>query len=366
MKPIALLSLTLLSIFNTLCAQLPGDLIITEYMADPEEVPDSEGEYIELYNTTFYPVNLNGCVIQDASQLSIAPTADVWIQPGEFAVVGASRVPYVNYYYPAAPPPFALNNTGGDQITVTCGGTLIAATSYSGGQPPGRSMELAATHLHTNGFTLESHYGPSSIPFRYNGVNTIDYGSPGHQGNTFVLPVELSWFEAEQLGSQVLLKWGTQTEANNSHFVVEHSTDGKPFLPAGRLSGAGDSQQPREYAFLHPEPEPGLNYYRLQQVDFDGTAAYSEIVSVELQPEENLLQLYPTAADNTLTIEWQQAPRQPISLSIFNMQGNIATTIKLDSQGRQAQLSVGNLPPGAYLLSAPHDGGQHSARFFKK
>ena len=366
MRNLILSSLTLLSYIQLLPAQLPGDLVISEYMANSEEVPNAEGEYIELYNTTFYAVNLNGCVIQDASALYIAPSTDVYIQPGEFAVVGASAVPYAHYYYPDAPPPFSLNNIGGDQITVTCGGTLIAATSYSANQPLGSSMELAATHLHNNGITQEGHYAPSSTPFRYNGASRNDYGSPGHAGNTFVLPIELSRFEARVVGRQVWLSWSTLTEQNNSHFVVEHSTDGQPFLPVGHLSGAGFSQEAREYEFMHQDPEPGLNYYRLQQVDFDGASSHSEILSVELERQGNPLQLYPTAVDNTLTIEWQQAPRQPLTLTLFDLQGKVATRLELAAQGQRAQLSVGHLPPGAYVLSVPQGRSLQQARFFKK
>ena len=366
MKNLILSPLTLLSFIQLLSAQLPGDLVISEYMANSEEVPDDQGEYIELYNTTFYAVNLNGCVIQDASALYIAPSTDVYIQPGEFAVVGASAVPYAHYYYPASPPPFSLNNTGGDQITVTCGGTLIAATSYSANQPLGSSMELAATYLHNNGVTQEGHYGPSSTPFRYNGVNGNDYGSPGHAGNTFVLPVELDRFEAKVAGRQVLLSWSTLTEQNNSHFVVEHSTDGQPFLPVGRLSGAGNSQEARKYEFMHQDPEPGLNYYRLQQVDFDGASSHSEILSVKLERLGSALQLYPTAVDNTLTIEWQQAPRQPLTLTIFDLQGKVATSLELATPSPHAQLSVGHLPPGTYMLSVSQGRATQQARFFKK
>ncbi|MCB0546269.1 MAG: lamin tail domain-containing protein [Phaeodactylibacter sp.] len=366
MKRFLLSSLMLLSCWGPFFAQLPGDLVISEYMANPEEVTNEQGEYIELFNTTFYPVNLNGCVIQDASNLYIALNTDLYVYPGEFAVVGASAVPYAHYYYPASPPPFSLNNLGGDQITVTCGGTLIAGTNYSGSQPAGVSMELSATHLHSNGITQEGHYVPSSTPFRYNGTSRNDYGSPGHAGNTFVLPVELAGFEARVAGRQVLLRWNTLSENNNSHFVVEHATDGQPFLPIGRLSGAGDSQEPRQYEFLHDEPEFGTNYYRLQQVDFDGASSHSEILAVELNSRKEPLRLYPTAVDHTLTIEWPQEPRQPLTLTIFDLQGRLATNIELTAQGRRTQLSVEHLPPGTYVLSVPQGRDVQQGRFFKK
>ena len=340
----------LIAIPAMLTAQYPGDLIITEFMAHSEEVPDDQGEYIELYNNTFYEVNLNGCVIQDGSALYVAPAEDVWIEPGEFAAVGRAAVPYARYYFPASPPPFNLNNIGGDQITVTCGGALVAGLTYTANQAAGVSMELAATNLHVGGITQEADYAPSTYPFRYLGVTTTDYGSPGYAGNTFVLPVTLRYFEASLEGRQTRLRWATETEQNNSHFVVEHSLDARQFGPIGEVPGAGTTTSPHEYAFTHTNPHPGLNYYRLRQVDYDGTATLFPLRAIEMPAWGQPMRIFPTVTGNILNLEFSTPATEPTVLSAYNLQGRQVVRRPIPPNTRTLQLDITTLPPGPYFL----------------
>ena len=331
-------------------AQYPGELIITEFMAHSEEVPDDQGEYIELYNTTFYPVNLNGCVLQDASNLFVAPTQDIWIEPGQFAVVGRSAVPDVVYYFPSAPPPFNLNNISGDQITLTCNGVLIAGLTYTANQTAGVAMELAATHLHDNGITQEANYGPSSYPFRYLGVSTVDYGSPGYGGNTFVLPITLSYFEVSMEGRNAVLRWASETEQNNSHFLVEHSTDARDFKTLVEIPGAGTTTEARQYTFTHTAPSPGINYYRLQQVDYDGTSTPSDVRTVSAPPLAEPFRLYPTEANEFITLELAEAPNETVQLAAFNLEGQQVAKWRLPAGQRLARLDISQFAGGSYFL----------------
>jgi len=84
------------------------------------------------------------------------------------------------------------------------------------------------------------------------------------------LPVELIRFDAKCENDVVRLTWTTGSESNNSHFNVERSADGFTFETMGEVPGAGTSQVPVDYLFLDERPL-ALAYYRLRQVDFDGT-----------------------------------------------------------------------------------------------
>ena len=347
-------------------AQYPGDLIITEFMAHSKGVPDNQGEYIEFYNTAFYPVNLNGCIIQDASSLFVAPAEDIWIEPGEFAVVGRSAVPFAVYYFPSSPPPFSLNNIGGDQISITCHGTLIAFVSYTANQTSGVAMELIDVDLHENGLTLEAHYVPATHQFRYNGASINDRGSPGFGGNTFILPVSLSHFQARLQGRQAILEWATASEQNNSHFIVEHSLDGEHYKGIGKLVGVGTTVEPQHYTFTHHAPRPGLNYYRLQQVDYDGTFSFSEIRPLEGPMPEQPFWLYPTEAADMLTLELAAPAKTDLRLEAYDLQGRKKAAYALPAGDRQAQLDVSGLPAGAYLLYWQGGGAAGSGRFFRR
>src|SRR5690606_20929585 len=96
------------------------------------------------------------------------------------------------------------------------------------------------------------------------------------------LPVSLTSFTAEKQNSVVKLNWTTASEQKNSHFDVLRSSDGKAFHSIAEVAGAGDLNEVRHYSYRDNNPFPGVNYYKLRQVDFDGTATESDIKAVTL------------------------------------------------------------------------------------
>jgi hypothetical protein len=357
-----------IGLYTLLCtlnqAQNPGDLVITEYMANPQDVPNDQGEYIEVFNPTSYPVSLYGCVLQDASDLSVTVDQGIWLNPGDFAVLGRSNTPGATFYFPSSPPPFNLNNIGGDQISITCNGVLVAHTTYSENQVAGVAKSLAGTHLHTNGHTLEAHYSAESYQFQYIGSNSTDYGSPTFAGNTFVLPVTLTRFTATTVNEGILLEWTTSTEINNSHFTLEHSTDGYTYHPVGRIEGAGNSSTSLSYEYLHYLPKPGEHYYRLAQFDFDGTYDYSEVRSATYHLSAP--SLYPTAADEEIVIVWPEQIHEESRLAVINLKGQKMTEAIIPAGSRQYTLCLDGVPSGYYCIQSPDGMLGSNMRFIKK
>lgn len=96
------------------------------------------------------------------------------------------------------------------------------------------------------------------------------------------LPVELSSFSAQSKGGVVKLVWTTASEKNSDSFLVERAGYSKEFASIASVPAAGYSQTPRTYSVTDQKPLAGNNYYRLKQLDRDGTFAYSQIVSVFL------------------------------------------------------------------------------------
>lgn len=351
-----------------LCTYLPaqnaGDLIITEYMANPQDVPNDQGEYIEVYNPTTYPVSLLGCVIQDASDLTVSINDPIWLSPGEFAVLGRNMVPAATYYFPSSPPPFNLNNIGGDQISITCNGTLVAHTNYTDNQQAGVAKGLAGIHLHNNGQTLEVHYSEETYQFQYLGTNSTDYGSPGFAGNTFILPVSLTKFEAASTQEGILLHWETASEFNNSHFTVEHSIDGSHFVELAKIEGAGQSEAPLSYQYLDQSPISGENYYRLSQFDFDGLHSYSEVRPAIF--ESNEIHLYPTLAEDELTIKLPAYSAKATLVSIYNMYGQKVMEETIPEGVQNYRLKIASLPGGSYCLDLNEHQQRPLPKFVKK
>ncbi|MBI1835832.1 MAG: fibronectin type III domain-containing protein [Flavobacteriia bacterium] len=96
------------------------------------------------------------------------------------------------------------------------------------------------------------------------------------------LPITLLTFEAFSKNDDVAILWKTATEYNNDKFIVERSLDGKHFEQVGVESGAGFSIHTKSYSMIDKNYHKGVNYYRLNQVDFDGKNTYSQIVSVDM------------------------------------------------------------------------------------
>jgi hypothetical protein len=101
-----------------------------------------------------------------------------------------------------------------------------------------------------------------------------------------VLPITLVSFTAKEVSKGCQLNWVTASEINNEYFLVEKSVDGKNFSEAGKVSGAGNSTSTLYYSLLDEYPYSGVSYYRLKQVDYDGTFAYSDVVAISMDGKD--------------------------------------------------------------------------------
>ena len=114
------------------------------------------------------------------------------------------------------------------------------------------------------------------------------------------LPVELIDFTAEENNEKVLLKWKTASETNNSHFQIQRSVDGVRFDYLNVVQGAGTTSQETTYNYQDKAPINGRSYYRLKQIDLDGSFEYSPIRQVYLETDG--ISIYPSPAENYVTI----------------------------------------------------------------
>lgn len=111
--------------------------------------------------------------------------------------------------------------------------------------------------------------GPSAPEEDYSGC----YFSP--------LPVELTKFSVEALERVNQIEWTTATEQNSDYFIVERSLNGAEWDFVGQVKSAGSSSITIHYNLEDRAFEKTINYYRLKQVDFDGTTKIYNMVSVD-------------------------------------------------------------------------------------
>ena len=113
--------------------------------------------------------------------------------------------------------------------------------------------------------------------------------------------MELATFDGTRNNSVSHLYWETDSELNNSHFDVEYSSDGIVFNTVGTVSGQGTTTETHSYQFEHRSSEINC-YYRLKQVDFDGTEKHSAIISLEEKINGTQIFPNPVNGNSSLTI----------------------------------------------------------------
>ncbi len=183
-----------------------------------------------------------------------------------------------------------------------------------------------------------------------------------------LLPVTLAYFEGEANGRSVLLRWETQTESNNDYMAVERSADGRHFTEIGRVAGAANSRHPRQYIFRDEAPWPGVNYYRLRQVDFDGTEEYHEVIAVHFHSpgKDKELRLFPTLVASTLEVRLNDGFSAPAVLEVVASDGHSCLRRSVPAGEKQLPIDVSALLPGLYWLRLFGGGEMASGRFIKR
>lgn len=166
------------------------------------------------------------------------------------------------------------------------------------------------------------------------------------------IPVELSSFSYELVNNDVILRWTTATETNNQGFKIFENEDEIGYVP-----GSGTTTEPREYFFEDENVKPGTYFYKLIQIDFDGTNnKVGELeVSVDSVPIEYLLhQNYPNPFNPNTVISFTIPERSYLKLVVHNSLGEKLVVLEegLKEAGYyQIEFDGSNLPSGIYFYT---------------
>ncbi len=181
------------------------------------------------------------------------------------------------------------------------------------------------------------------------------------------LPIELVAFTGFLESKAVFLQWKTVTETNNSHFEVEKSSDGYNFyklsaVPSKGLNG--NSTSLLVYNEIDSDIKHPLYYYRLKQVDFDGTFKYSNKIFVRVYPTE--FKIYPNPNVGTFKIDIPtKEPNQSVDLKIYDqysqlISDNRYSVINDKITGSVIEVIPQNpLPKGIYICLINYKGEIH-------
>lgn len=187
---------------------------------------------------------------------------------------------------------------------------------------------ISTTHLPNNGI-------------RYLTIGSIQVLTP--------LPVELLSFDAKRgvKNRTVDVEWTTASELNNDYFIIEKRTENEDWSAIAHVDGAGTSTTILNYLLVDEHPVLGNNYYRLKQVDFDGSTFSSEIRVVNFEDIDATL-IYPNPATNSLFIAKNNIDRAQIH--IVNELGQVVNVETISTGSNIIELDVSSISRGVYFV----------------
>jgi hypothetical protein len=170
-------------------------------------------------------------------------------------------------------------------------------------------------------------------------------------------------FTASINNSTVQLNWSTATELNNQGFEIERAI-GSPddFVTVGFVSGKGNSTEINYYAFSD-KPEINGNhelFYRLKQVDFDGTFSYSPVVNViyDVPTAFVLNQNYPNPFNPSTRISYFVPNESFVTLKVYDFLGREVKTLVSENKSTGSYdvvFDASDIPSGTYFYNMSSD-----------
>lgn len=183
----------------------------------------------------------------------------------------------------------------------------------------------------------------------YNNSDLITSRRVNFTISSTALPVTLTNFKVTAEKNTALLEWQTTEESKSSHFNVQHSKDAKNWNTIAKVESNKESTSLRNYVFTHGTPYPGINYYRLQMVDVDGSYGFSSIKNVRIN--ESLTTFYPNPTQDKV---YFANIKTTSKVEIISTLGFVLLTA---SENLDKGLSLQNLPEGYYILRTTNVNG---------
>jgi len=257
------------------------------------------------------------------------------------------------------------NATSGNKwvkVVISCDGNPVVITSSTGGAicfdvpkdqtitSPFATSVFTCPNLTTLIVTVESWVGNNCGGTLCNRQLSIG-GSP--------LPVAFKSFAAIRNNSNVMLKWETGFEQNNTGFAIERNIRGTweqiAFVPTQAAGGNSDGEL--SYQFTDQNNVKGMSQYRIQQIDYDSKTKYSDIRAVRGEGQIGKTIVYPNPSNNgKVSVVFEDATVTR-TVSLMDMSGRIVKSWKNVTNNN---IQIDNLTPGMYSLRivVPETGDQ--------
>ena len=178
------------------------------------------------------------------------------------------------------------------------------------------------------------------------------------------------YFNAKRINANLVeLDWATESETNNDRFFIERMIENESsFKELGFVDGNGTIVTTTYYEYGDANSYSGISYYRLRQVDFDGSYSYSSISAVEGKKNNQIVSFFPNPVDDFINIRIT-SPGEKLQIRIFDIKGSEIMSSQLNfptDQLVQIQ-NLSSLVPATYILTVQIDDVEtYNHKFIKK
>lgn len=181
-----------------------------------------------------------------------------------------------------------------------------------------------------------------------------------------ILPVELMDVRVVDLGYGNKVYWTSATERNCEKYIIERSIDGEHFEYLDEIKGAGNSSSPLDYSILDPNPSVGYNYYRLKQVDVDGTE-FLYMPLMILNKAKGLI-VSPNPVSSEASVRFGSNAKVETSVKIYDTFGRLvySNTIEAVKGENNFSFSTEKLSEGVYTLEVKNNNQVNNVKFIKE
>lgn len=163
-----------------------------------------------------------------------------------------------------------------------------------------------------------------------------------------VLPVEFLSFEGKKLSNgNVELKWNATTDDQHDYFEVQRSLDGLQFTAIGQV------RTPPPCVFIDTAALPGVNYYRIRQVDKNGSFGYSTVIRVQYAKNRLSYSLYPNPAHDIMRLSLAGIKNEQLRVVLSDLSGRKVSeqNVVMQQSATELKLSLAAYPAQVFVLS---------------
>jgi hypothetical protein len=253
------------------------------------------------------------------------------------------------------------DNQGVDQDVVRVGrkaylGGNLIIRFINGFRPQNGQKFAIITHSGSTG-RFDNISVPSGFQVRFMYYNTTEVVIVLEAAT--ILPIDLTDFSAKKQGNSVQLHWSTAVETTSKGVNIQHSTDGKSWQNIGFMKSLGKAS---DYVFNHNEPK-NVNYYRLEQVDFDGKTAFSKTIAAQFDEKKGPLSIFPNPTTDVANFSFETAEKA--QLQIVDIAGKIIFQSSATQTGTMTWQTQG-VARGMYFAILTADNQRFMEKIFVK